>query len=324
VGCRAAVQAAGVSIGGDDVQLPPTLGEIEGGVNMLVVGTDSCEGPTPRCPAPARPATPRASATTSRCSCTSPTAAPRDGRLLPARHDRADPSCTGPDGTQYSAMSGQMLNASYMYGGLSCTVATIEKLTGVDIQFAAATRWTGVIAMSDAIGGVDVCVADDISDSHTGLNLTKGEHTLKGVEALQFLRIRHGIGDGSDLGRISNQQQFLSSLVRKLQSEGVLGNPATLFNLANTAISQVTADPPQVVLSKTLANPQRMVQIAMAVRSVPTRTSLRAVPHGVRDRRLPRRPRHLGGQGALRRAREQPADPADRLDERRLRHRGRR
>ncbi len=179
------------------------------------------------------------------------------------------PSCTGPDGTQYSAMSGQMLNASYMYGGLSCTVATIEKLTGVDIRFAAATRWTGVINMSDAIGGVDVCVADDISDNHTGLNLTKGEHTLKGAEALQFLRIRHGIGDGSDLGRISNQQQFLSSLVRKLQSEGVLGNPATLFNLANTALQQVTSDPPQVVLSKSLANPQNMVQIAMAVRSVP-------------------------------------------------------
>jgi hypothetical protein len=74
--------------------------------------------------------------------------------------------------------------------------------------------------------------------------------------------------------------------VRKLQSEGVLGNPATLFNLANTAISQVTADPPQVVLSKTLANPQRMVQIAMAVRSVPYQDIVvRAVPHGVRDRR---------------------------------------
>ena len=121
--------------------------------------------------------------------------------------------------------------------------------------------------MSDAIGGVDVCVADDISDSHTGLNLTAGTHTLQGVEALQFLRIRHGIGDGSDLGRISNQQQFMSSMVRKLQSDGVLSNPATLFNLATTAVKQVTEG--QVVLSKSLANPQRMVQIAMAVRSVP-------------------------------------------------------
>jgi anionic cell wall polymer biosynthesis LytR-Cps2A-Psr (LCP) family protein len=66
-----------------------------------------------------------------------------------------------------------------MYGGLACSVATIEKLTGVDIQFAAAIRWTGVINMSDAIGGVDVCVADDISDEHTG-STDGGEHTLQG------------------------------------------------------------------------------------------------------------------------------------------------
>ncbi|EIC06551.1 cell envelope-related function transcriptional attenuator, LytR/CpsA family [Microbacterium laevaniformans OR221] len=265
-----AVQAAGVSIGGDDTQLPPTLGEIEGGVNMLVVGTDSCEGPN----AALSGACENHDTEGERNDVTMLvhiSDAPRRVTVVSFPRDMIVPipSCTGPDGTQYSAMSGQMLNASYMYGGLSCTVATIEKLTGIDIQFAAATRWTGVIALSDAIGGVDVCVADDISDGNTGLSLTKGTHTLQGAQALQFLRIRHGIGDGSDLGRISNQQQFLSSLVRKLQSEGVLGNPATLFNLANTAISQVTADPPQVVLSSTLANPQRMVQIAMAVRSVP-------------------------------------------------------
>lgn len=62
------------------------------------------------------------------------------------------PACAGQDGTEYSAMSAQMLNVSYMYGGLSCSVATVEKLTGVDIRFAAAIRWTGVINLSDAIG----------------------------------------------------------------------------------------------------------------------------------------------------------------------------
>ncbi|MBC3702492.1 LCP family glycopolymer transferase, partial [Bacillus pumilus] len=40
------------------------------------------------------------------------------------------PSCTGEDGTQYSAMSAQMINVSYMYGGLACSVLTVEKLTG--------------------------------------------------------------------------------------------------------------------------------------------------------------------------------------------------
>ena len=79
--------------------------------------------------------------------------------------------------------------------------------------------------MSDAIGGVDVCVAGDINDGTPACTSPRARTRSKGVEALQFLRIRHGIGDGSDLGRISNQQQFMSSMVRKLQSESVLSNP---------------------------------------------------------------------------------------------------
>lgn len=263
-----AVEAAGVSIGDDDSQLPPSIGEIEGGVNLLLVGTDSCDGAN--------------AALSGACQNGDTEGERNDVTMLVHISDEPRrvtvvsfprdmivpiPACTGEDGTQYSAMSAQMLNVSYMYGGLACSVATIEQLTGVDITYAGAIRWTGVINMSDAIGGVDVCVADDISDEHTGLNLTAGEHTLQGVEALQFLRIRHGIGDGSDLGRISNQQQFMSSLVRKLQSGGVLGNPATLLNLATTAVQQVNDN--QLVLSKSLANPQRMVQIAMALRAVP-------------------------------------------------------
>ncbi|MFT4213632.1 MAG: LCP family protein [Microbacterium sp.] len=262
-----AVQAASVSIGDDDVQLPPEIGEIEGGVNLLIVGTDSCEGDN--------------ADLSKACSAGTTSGERNDVTMLVHISDNPRrvtvisfprdmlvpiPSCTGEDGTQYSAMSSQMINVSYSYGGLSCSVLTVENLTGVDIQFAAAIRWTGVINMSDAIGGVEVCLSDDIQDSHTGLNLEKGTQTLQGEEALQFLRIRHGIGDGSDLGRISNQQQFMSSLVRKLQSEGVLGNPATLLNLASTALQQVNDG--QLVLSSSLANPQRMVQIAMAVKSV--------------------------------------------------------
>lgn len=264
-----AVEDNAVALEGDDAStLPPSLDAIEGGVNMLIVGTDSCEGAN--------------AALSGACQEKTTEGERNDVTMLVHISDEPRrvtvvsfprdmivpiPACTGEDGRQYSAMSAQMLNASYMYGGLNCTVLTIEKLTGIDITFAGAIRWTGVINMSDAIGGVEVCVADDISDTHTGLNLTAGTHTLEGAEALQFLRIRHGIGDGSDLGRISNQQQFMSSMVRKLQSDGVLSNPATLFSLATTAVSQVTEK--QLILSQSLANPQRMVQIAMAVKSVP-------------------------------------------------------
>jgi LCP family protein required for cell wall assembly len=256
----------------EEKPLPPSLGAIEGGVNILMVGTDSCEGQDvsifPRCANDDSPGE-RNDVTMLVHISDEPrrvtvVSFPRD-MLVPI------PSCQKPDGSgSISAMSSQMINASYWYGGLGCTVDTVEALVGDErfhIDFAAAIRWTGVINMSDAIGGVDVCVAGDISDKHTGLKLTAGNHTLKGVEALQFLRIRHGIGDGSDLGRISNQQQFMGSMVRKLQSDAVLANPATLFNLATTAVSQVQQG--QLVLSSGLTNPTLMVQIAMAVKDVP-------------------------------------------------------
>ncbi|WP_223215113.1 LCP family protein [Microbacterium trichothecenolyticum] len=253
----------------EDKPLPPSLGAIEGGVNILMVGTDSCEGAN--------------AALSGACQAKATEGERNDVTMLVHISDEPRrvtvvsfprdmlvpiPSCPKEDGSgSYSAMSSQMVNASYQYGGLACTVLTIESLIEDEIDFAAAIRWTGVINMSDAIGGVDVCVAGDIDDSHTGLHLTAGTHTLQGAEALQFLRIRHGIGDGSDLGRISNQQQFMSSMVRKLQSDSVLANPATLLNLATTAINQVQQE--QLVLSSGLTNPTLMVQIAMAVKDVP-------------------------------------------------------
>ncbi|WP_292850832.1 LCP family protein [Microbacterium sp.] len=249
------------------VELPPDMGAIEGGANLLVVGTDSCQGQDlalfPRC------AHDEGGERNDVTMLVHISDAPRRITVISFPRDMLVPipSCPSPDGGRYSAMSSQMMNASYSYGGLPCTALTVEQLTGEKIQFAAAIRWTGVIHMSDAIGGVQVCLAGDVNDRHTGLHLTAGEHVLKGAEALQFLRIRHGIGDGSDLGRISNQQQFMTSLVRKVQSGDVLSHPSTLFSLATTAMQQVTDK--QLILSDQLANPTRMVQIAMALKSVP-------------------------------------------------------
>jgi LCP family protein required for cell wall assembly len=254
-----------------DKPLPPSLDAIEGGVNLLMVGTDSCEGENAKL--------------SSACLAGDTDGERNDVTMLvhisdePRRvtvvslpRDMLEPipACPKEDGSgTYPAMSLQKLNVSYSYGGLACTVMTVEAITKQQIDFAAAIRWSGVIAMSDAIGGVDVCIgAGGISDpEHTGLTLSEGEHTLQGWEALQFLRIRHGIGDGSDLGRISNQQQFMSSMVRKLQSDAVLADPARLFTLATTALSQVQKG--ELVLSSGLMNPTLMVQIAMAVKSVP-------------------------------------------------------
>jgi LCP family protein required for cell wall assembly len=150
------------------------------------------------------------------------------------------PSCPDPKGGSFDSMSSQKINTTLTYGGLPCTVLTVEKLTGMTIPYAAVIQFDGVIEMSNAVGGVPVCVAGPIDDPYTGLNLTAGNHTLQGADALAFLRTRHGVGDGSDLGRISNQQVFLSSLMRTIKSADTLGNPGKVYGIAKAAISNMT------------------------------------------------------------------------------------
>ena len=159
-------------------------------------------------------------------------------------------------------ISSAMLNST-LSRGLSCTVQTIEKMTGLTIPYAGVISFDGVTGMSNAVGGVTVCLATAVKDPYTDpqLDLAAGQQTLVGSTALSFLRSRHGVGDGSDLGRISNQQVFLSALTRKITSDGVLSNPLTLYKLANSALSNVK-------LSDTLTNPTTLVSIALALKGI--------------------------------------------------------
>ncbi|RFA09872.1 hypothetical protein B7R54_12160 [Subtercola boreus] len=171
------------------------------------------------------------------------------------------PDCPSPtgDGT-VSASDFEIFNSTLSRGGISCTVLTVEALTGLTIPYAAEISFSGVSAMSTAVGGVTVCLASPVVDSFTGLDLEAGNQNLVGDEALAFVRTRHGVADGSDLGRISNQQVFLSALMRKVTSAGVLANPVTLYQLANAALANMK-------LSTSL-NANSMVSIALALKDV--------------------------------------------------------
>jgi LCP family protein required for cell wall assembly len=170
------------------------------------------------------------------------------------------PACSS-GGTTSPAVQHEPLNQAYGRGGLSCVVKTIEQVSGLRIPFAAQMSFDGIIGLSDAIGGVPVCVTARVDDPYTGLKLSAGTHTVSGATALAFLRNRHGVGDGSDLSRISSLQQFLSSLVRKVKGDGTLGDPAKLYRLAKVASRSVT-------LSTSLAKPDRMVGIARAFQGI--------------------------------------------------------
>jgi LCP family protein required for cell wall assembly len=182
---------------------------------------------------------------------------PRD--LIVAVPECPDPE--DPEGEPLSALSGVKINEVLSWGGFGCVASTVEELTSVKIPVGGIVEFYGVAALSTAIGGVEVCVAEPISDDYTGTYLDAGTHSLSGIDALQFLRTRHGVGDGSDLGRISNQQTFLASLMRTMQSSGTLGDPVKLYSIAKAVLSNMT-------LSTALQNPPQLMSIARTLQDI--------------------------------------------------------
>lgn len=182
---------------------------------------------------------------------------PRD--LVVPVPDCIDPE--NPEGERLPELWGVKLNTVLSHGGLGCVGSTVEQLTGVEIPVGGIVEFYGVAALSEAVGGVEVCLAEPIVDEYSGLDLEAGRHAISGMEALAFLRSRHGVGDGSDLGRISNQQTFLASLMRTLQSEGTLADPLKLYSIAKAVLSNMT-------LSTELQDPTQLVAIARMMQDV--------------------------------------------------------
>ncbi len=123
-----------------------------------------------------------------------------------------------------------------------CTMRTVKELTGVTVDHFMMADFNAVKTMTTAVGGVEVCLAKDINDKDSKLNLPAGKHVLEGEDALAFVRTRHSVGFGGDLSRIEIQQQFLSSLIRKMKSSDTLSSPSKMWDLAEAATKALTVD----------------------------------------------------------------------------------
>ncbi|WP_234331939.1 LCP family protein [Streptomyces sp. NRRL S-87] len=159
------------------------------------------------------------------------------------------PKCTGTDGKTYEATQGRRpVNESLGRGGPGCTVATWQELTGIPIDHFMMIDFKGVVAMADAIGGVPVCVKQNVHSRNregkgSGLKLAKGTHPIKGVQALQWLRTRYGFEDGSDIGRAHAQHMYMNSMARQFRQNAKLSNPLKLHSLAEAATRAMVVDP---------------------------------------------------------------------------------
>ncbi|KUM68474.1 transcriptional regulator [Streptomyces griseorubiginosus] len=174
------------------------------------------------------------------------------------------------------------INSALQYGP-ACQVATIHQLTGIPIDHFVKLDFSGVVKMSDAVGGVSVCVSDNVYDTYSHLKLSKGTHTLKGQAALEFVRSRHGFGDGSDLGRTVSQHIFLSAMIRKFKSAGTLTDPTAVYDLADAATKALTVD-------DGLGSVKKLISLADDVNKVPTKrmtfTTMQTAPDPTNSNRV--------------------------------------
>lgn len=180
------------------------------------------------------------------------------------------PSCRLPDGSWTQPQHDVMFNSAFSVGDTvagnpACTQNTVEKLTGLRIDHTVVANFAGFAALSEAVGGVEVCVPntvyqDDLRPQMTTrgrLLFAAGRQLVEGAKALDYVRIRHGLGDGSDIGRIKRQQAFLSSMIDTIRKQGLTSSH--LLPLVDAATANLTFDPG-------LGSPLKLMSFAMAMR----------------------------------------------------------
>ncbi|PBC78488.1 LytR family transcriptional attenuator [Streptomyces sp. TLI_235] len=182
------------------------------------------------------------------------------------------PPCKLPDGSWTKKKTDVMFNSAFSTGNTeegnpACTQNTVEALTNIRVDHTMVVNFEGFSAMTSAVGGVNVCLPNAIYEGDLNPNLgkkgkelyPKGEQKVEGKAALDYVRLRHGIGDGSDVGRMKRQQAFMASLIKSVKSKGM--DPTTLLPLADAATKSMIVDPG-------LNSPAKLISFAMQMKDI--------------------------------------------------------
>ncbi|MFB8248759.1 LCP family protein [Streptomyces sp. NPDC055952] len=185
------------------------------------------------------------------------------------RDTRVDiPECTDPDSGRTYPPVNTIINASLARGGAGCTLATWENLTGVYIDHWMTIDFAGVVRMADAVGGVEVCVRQNVWDrplpgvpGGSGLKLKAGHRKVQGEQALQWLRTRHAWG--SDPLRARAQHMYMNSMIRTLKAQNVFTDTGRLTDLAEAATRSLH-------VSEEIGTVKKLYDLGTQLRTVPT------------------------------------------------------
>ncbi|MFJ1967484.1 LCP family protein [Streptomyces sp. NPDC087903] len=133
------------------------------------------------------------------------------------------------------------INAAFSWGGPPLLIRTVEQLTGARVDHFGVIDWHGFRALTDAVGGVPVTVAQNSYDPQQHRHFTAGTQVMNGEEALAYVRQRHGL-PGGELDRIKHQQQFLRSLVGEVRGGVKLTDPLGTDKTLDAITSAVSID----------------------------------------------------------------------------------
>ncbi len=170
------------------------------------------------------------------------------------------PACRGPDGTLLGPVRDRF-NQAFDRGGPGCTLKATEALSGLEVDHFVVVDFNGFKRTVDALGGVQVCLTHPLQDAKSGVDLPAGYTRVTGEDALAFVRVRHNIGDGSDIGRINRQQLFLSSLIQEVSDSNLLTSPVRLWRVLDESTKSLTTDP-------AMADPKGILALARSLSGI--------------------------------------------------------
>jgi len=126
--------------------------------------------------------------------------------------------------------------------GRTATIKTISAFLQVPIDHFAEVNLVGFYDLANAVGGIQVCLNHAVNDSqYSGAVFPAGLQTITGVDALKFVRQRHGLPNG-DLDRTHRQQAFITGVITKFRSQGIFGDIGKVSALLNVAKKDVVID----------------------------------------------------------------------------------
>ena len=114
--------------------------------------------------------------------------------------------------------------------GREALIKTVADLTGVTVDHYAEIGLLGFALITDALGGVKVCLKEPVYEPMSGADFPAGWQRLDGPQALSFVRQRHDLPRG-DLDRVVRQQAVMAALAHQVISGKTLSSPARLDRL---------------------------------------------------------------------------------------------